>query len=448
MNAAMIAEIPGPRGLPLVGSLFDFLGNPLTFLDRCAREGDGSVARFKAANLTFYMVYDPALAGQVLASSGPGGDYIKAKNQRDFAPILDYGLPISEGEFWQQQRRLVQPAFNHRRIDSYAGIMTQYTSRSLSAWQSGEAVDIHNEMMQLAFAIVCKCLFDADVEREAGEVGQAVKVFLDTLATRIGQPLIPDWLPTPANRRFHRAIKTVNTVVERIIRERRSEGKDHGDLLGVLLAARGDDGSAMSDEQLRAEVKALFLAGNETTAIALSWAIYLLAQDPQVEAKLGAELDEVLGGRVPTTADLPGLRYLEMIIKEVQRVFPPVWVMGREAKHDTTIGSYPVPKGTQIFISQWVMHHDSRYFPEPEKFNPERWTKEMEDNLPKYAYDPFGGGPRVCIGSGFAWLEAKLVLAMIYQRFSFKLLPEPAVVPLASATLRPKQGIRAQIVAR
>lgn len=438
---------PKLAGAPLVGSLFRFLGNPLKFLDEAAAAGDGNATRFRLANLDCYLIYDSELAGQVLAQSGPGGLYIKGKNQRDFAPILDNGIPISEGDFWRRQRSLVQPAFNHRRIATYAATITDYTANHLARWQAGK-LNVHESIMQLTFAIICKCLFDADVSGDAAEVGNAVQVFLDTLAQRVGQPLIPSWLPTRTNMRMGRAIRTVNQVVERVIAQRRAEGKEHSDLLDNLLAARDELGQGMDDQQLRAEVKALFLAGNETTAIAITWVLYLVAQHPEVEREIVAELAMVLAGRTPTDVDLPQLKYLDMVVKEALRLYPPVWFMGREATRDTKLGNYQLRRGNQVFASQWVQHRDPRYFSQPQAFIPKRWEGGLERSLPKYQYMPFGGGPRICVGSGFAWLEAKLVLAMLYQRWQLELVPSHKVIPLASATLRPKDGVIMNVTVR
>jgi len=250
-------------------------------------------------------------------------------------------------------------------------------------------------------------------------------------------------LPTPTHLRFHRLARKIDDVVYRIIAERRARGEDEGDLLSMLLAARDEDGSQMSDQQLRDEVMTLFLAGHETTALTLAWTWYLLGKDSEAERKFHRELDEVLGSRPPTMADLPRLKFTEQIAREAMRLYPPAYGLGRDAIDDCEIGGYRVPAGTQVFMFQWVTQRDPRFFDDPDEFIPDRWTDDFSEQLPKYAYFPFGGGPRACIGASFAMMEMILVLATIGQSFRFQLVPDHPVEIYPAMSLRPKYGVKA-----
>jgi cytochrome P450 len=324
--------------------------------------------------------------------------------------------------------------------------MVDYAERTGTRWHDGETLDITHEMMRLTLSVVAKTLFDAEVESEADEIGDALTQVLELFQML----LLPyseylERLPLPANRRFLRARAKLDGVIYRIINERRASGGDRGDLLSMLLLAQDEEGDTggMSDEQLRDEALTIFLAGHETTANALSWTWYLLSQNPEAEAKLHAELDAVLpDGRLPTIEDLPGLRYTEMVLAESMRLYPPAWVIGRLAIRNYEVGDYIAEPGTLILMSQYVMHRDPRFFPEPLRFNPERWTSEAKETRPQYAYFPFGGGARRCIGEGFAWMEGTLLIATIARRWRMRLVPDHPVVEHPRITLRPKHGIR------
>ena len=353
----------------------------------------------------------------------------------------------SEGEFWRRQRRLAQPAFHRQRISSYGDVMVQYAERAISSWKNGEKRDLARDMTRLTLEIVVKTLFNSDVSNDADHIGEILTSLVKPFASQATLKWILDnRLPTPEHRRYFNAVSEIDKIVFRIIAERRASGSDEGDLLSMLLEAQDDDGSQMSDAQLRDEVMTLFLAGHETTALALSWSWYLLATHPEAEQKFHAELAEVLGGRAPNVSDLPNLKYTEMIAKETMRLYPPAYAVGREAIEETEIGGYRVPKGTQLFAFQWVTHRDPRYFDEPDAFKPERW--ENSEQIPKYAYFPFGAGPRQCIGNYFAMMEVVLLLATIGQRFRFALDPEHKVEVLPVLSLRPKAGIKVIIEPR
>lgn len=437
----------GPRGHWLAGNLPDFRKARLEFFVNCARE-HGDLVWIRLAHRRVYLANHPDLIEDVLVTQSR--HFIKHFALRLNPIVLGKGLLTSEGDFWLKQRRLIQPVFLKQRIAGYASAMVAATERHLADWRPGEKRDIHVEMMRLTLAIAAKTLFNAEVGGDAHAIAQAMEVMQQNFLERFNSLLpLPLWIPTPANLRAKRAVRQLDDVMFRIIRQRRQDNADHGDLLSLLLRARDiDDGSAMSDKQLRDEAMTLFLAGHETTALVLSWGWYLLALNPDVEQKLCAELDAVLGGRLPTVEDLPRLKYAEWVSLETMRLYSPAYVIGREATVDCAIGGYAVPRGTTVLMPQWVVHRDARFWDEPERFRPERWGEEKIKTMPKFAYFPFGGGPRTCIGNTFAMMELALIFATIAQRFRFRLEAGRAVTPLASFTLRPAPGIPGVIEAR
>jgi cytochrome P450 len=326
--------------------------------------------------------------------------------------------------------------------------MVAFAERSLEAWRDGQSIDVHEEMMHLTLEIVAKCLFDAVVGSRATDVGKAIRVALKDFSSQRRLVRIPRGIPTPHNIRFEMAARRLDEVVRTIIEDRRKSGEDRGDLLSMLMLTEDEDNGRMTDRQLRDEVMTLFLAGHETTANALSWTLWLLSLSPDAETKLAEELERVLGGRNPTMSDLPDLPYVERVVKESMRLYPPAWVVGREAIGECEVGGYRMPAGTTALMSQWVMHRDPRYHENPERFDPDRWTTEYGKALPRFAYFPFGGGPRQCIGAGFAMTEVRLILATVAQRFRMDLAPGQRVEPYASITLRPKDGIRMTLAER
>ena len=430
---------PGPPGHPLVGHLAEFRRDRLGFYTACARRyGDAVALRLGPRRL-------------LLLSHPDDIETVLVTHQRDVSkhfflrmsrPVVGDGLFTAEGAAWRRQRRLAQPAFYRRRVAAYGAAMVEAAERHLATWHHGETRDLHADLMRLTLDIVTQALFSAEVGGAAGEVGAALNDLLRAFMVRVSSPLpLPFGLPTPTNLRLRRAVGRLDRIVYRIIRERRAAGTDRGDLLSMLLQAEDEDGGRLDDRQVRDQMLTLFIAGHETTAAALAWTWYLLAQHPRVEAQLGAELRLVLAGRSPTVDDLPQLRYAERVVTEAMRLFPPVWGMGREAITDFEVGGYPVPAGTTLLMSQWVVHHDGRFWPEPEVFWPERWTEGLGQPRPRFAYFPFGGGPRACIGSGFAMVETVLLLATIASRFHLALAPGPPVVPEPLVTLRPGGGL-------
>ena len=436
-----VAVPQGPKGGRVMGNMREFNRDTLAFVERCAREfGDVVLTRF--LYVPAYFLFNPEHIEYVLATGSK--NFVKPMSLRSpfFLRLVGNGLVTSEGEFWRRQRRLAQPAFHRERVASYGETMVEFTERTLARWREGEERDAHAEMMRLTQNIVVETLFTADVSAEADEIGEALSRIVRPFASQATLKWILDnRLPTPGHLRFNRDVRKIDRFVYRIISERRASGEDTGDLLSMLLRAQDEDGSRMTDRQLRDELMTLFLAGHETTALALTWAWVLLARSPEAEERLASELSECLGGRAPTVADLPRLRYAEWVIKESMRLYPPAYAVGREAVRDCEVGGYSVPAGMQVFAFQWAVQRDPRWYDEPAEFRPERWHEETASRLPKFAYFPFGGGPRQCIGNSFATMEAVLVLSTIARRFRLRLADSHAVELLPAMSLRPKGGV-------
>jgi cytochrome P450 len=433
----------GPKGNFILGVMPDFNRDSLGFIEKLARDY-GDIVRTRFFYVPAYFIYHPDYIEQILATDNK--NFIKPFSFRTpfFHRLVGNGLLTSEGDFWRRQRRLAQPAFHRERISAYGQIMVRDALKVLETWRDGETHDVHLEMMRLTMEIVTHTLFNVDVADDAEKVASALSTLVEPFSSQATLKWILDnRLPTSGNRRFHKTAAQLDEVVYRIISERRANPNEgQGDLLSVLLQAHDEDGSQMTDQQLRDEVITLFLAGQETTALTLSWAWYLLAKHPEAEAKLWQELEEVLGGREPEVSDLPRLKFTEMIAKESLRLYPPAYVVGREAIKDCEVGGYFVPSGMQMFMPPWVVHRDPRFFDEPDKFEPERWTPEFINALPRYAYFPFGGGPRVCIGNSFAMMEIILLMAAIAQKFRLELVPNQKVSIVPAMSLRPRDGIK------
>ncbi len=433
---------PGPRGELFFGNLRPFAADILGYLTFCVREfGDTVFLRLPGRDVL--VLNRPEDIESVLLTQRT--NFIKHTFfWRHVTAIFGNGLLTSEGEFWLRQRRLAAPAFHPDRIAAYADVMAAYADRQADAWADGdgdgEPRDVHKDMMRVTMEIVSKTLFDVEVEEDVEAIGRSFDLVIREIAKRFRRPIkIADWIPLPGNLRYRRGVALLDRLVARVLAERRARPGDRGDLLSMLMAARDDDGKPMSDRQLRDELITLFLAGHETTAIALSWTLFLLARNPSVEERLSREIGEALGARLPRAADLPSLRYAEAVVRESLRLFPPAYVIGREAIADCVIGGYDVSAGTTIYFAPWVLHRDSRHFPDPETFRPERWLDGSTAKLPRYAYIPFGGGPRVCIGERFAMMEGVLVLVTLLRRFRLE-MDGPDPTPFPSITLRPEGG--------
>lgn len=407
----------------------------------------GGFAYTLFANLGFYTITDPELFHEILVERAD--EFNKGIITNVFRPVLGNGLLTSEGDFWKRQRKLAQPAFHYRRIESYGQIMAEDTLKLLESWQDGQTRLIDREMMKLTLSIVCKTLFDADVSGDAERVGELMEGVLDAANERTNAAIrLPDWMPTPKRVAQKKLIAELDAIIQRFINERRKTGEDRGDLLSMLLLAQDDEGKGMTDKQLRDEVTTLFLAGHETTANTLTWAFYLLAENPEARAKLYAEVDQALDGRAPTLADLKQMPYTEMVIKETMRLYPAAPGLSRAPNQDLQLRGYTIRKDAIMQLSMYAMHRSARYFENPDAFIPERFTPENEKQLPRYAYLPFGAGPRVCIGNSFAMMEARLILAAIVSRFNLALVPGQDVVAEQLMTLRPKDSIQMRVQRR
>ena len=429
-----------------MGNLPEFARDLLGFFEGSARRY-GDVVGLRLAGRPACLINHPDIIEDVLVTRS--SEFVKHSFfWRHVGAIFGNGLLTSEGAFWLRQRRLVQPAFHRERVSSYGAVMVEKTEEMLAGWGTEEVRDIHDEMMGLTMKIVARTLFGAEVAGQVEDVGSAFDVVVREIGQRFRRPFrIPDWVPIPSNLAYRRAVRRLDALVYQLIRERRDDA-DSGDLLGILLRVRDEDGSRMTERQLRDEAVTIFLAGHETTALVLSWAAALLAQHPLAQDALAAELRDVLGGRPPSVADLPRLRYTESVVLESMRLYPPAYALGRESLSEGEIGPYRFPAGTTIFASPWVMHRDPRYFERPEQFDPTRWADGLAKRLPRFAYFPFGGGPRLCIGNAFALMEANLLLAAVVQRFRLALVPGHVLEPFPSITLRPRYGIRMRLERR
>jgi cytochrome P450 len=406
----------------------------------------GDLVMLRLGPIRLCLVNHPDLAHEVFV--------VQAKSfrkptrlKRNLAKVIGNGLLTNEADSWLRQRRLVQPAFQIRRMAHYADIVVEKVQQMMADWPSAGDVNIADAMTHLTLTIIAQALFDVDVERRAPQLRDAVRVISGALAREARRPLsLPDWLPLPGKIRKRRAMRFVDHLIWDIIRERRATGVDRGDLLSMLLLAvdAEGDGGGMTDQQARDEALTLFLAGHDSTAAGLTWTWYLIARHPAVAARLTEEVETTLAGRPPTWDDLPRLTYTEAVIQESLRLYAPNWgTFPRGAVDDVALGDFVVPKGCQVLVSPYLLHHDPRSFPEPERFDPERFSPESIGSIPQFAYIPFGAGPRVCIGATFALTTMKLVLATVLQDYRLALAPgqgEPKVEVLL--VLRPRGGLR------
>jgi len=438
---------PGPRGLPLIGNLLALGKDPLGFFAETAKRY-GDLVSLDLAGWQTLLVSDLPAIEKILVDDHR--NYVKHRFfWRHVTAVFGKGLLTSEGESWQRQRRLAAPAFAGRQLLAYDSAMVALTRQMLDGWKDGEVIDIHPEMMGLTLRIAAKTLFDSEVERDIRDMDHAMNDLIVEVASRYKRPIfVPDAIPLPGHLRYRRAIRTVERVVSSMIAERRASGlENRNDFLSRLMAARDEAGKPMSDTLLRDEAITLLLAGHETTALALSWTWFLLGQHPDAQSRMAAEIAEVLGDRPARADDLPTLKFTESVVTEAMRLYPPAWAIGRESTQPFELGGYSFLAGTTIFIIPWVLHRDSRYFEEPEAFRPERWMGSLARELPRFAYMPFGGGPRICIGQRFAMIEAVLVLTTMAQRFSMEWQPDRKITPFPSITLRPNGGVWLKIKA-
>lgn len=448
-NTLMRRFPPGPKqGFP--GSIFLRLRkDPLAFFERMARIfGDISYVRLGRENI--YFINHRDLIRDVLVIHHD--NFTKGRAFGRTREILGEGLLTSEGEFHHRQRRMIQPSFHPQRILGFAEVMTKHADRMRCRWQNGDRLDISHEMMRLTLAVVAETLFGADLQSEASGVGAAITSTMKPLS-RVMPPwlaMLCEKLPLPGLQKMKACREKLDQIVFRLIDERRQSTERHDDLLQMLLDAQDEEDSRarMTNEQVRDEAVTLLLTGQLTTANALTWTWYLLAKHPEVEARVHEELDHTISGRLPRFTDLQALPYTEKVIRESLRLYPPGWMTTRRALGDYQVGSYLAPARSILMMSQYVIQRDPRYFLEPLRFDPERWTAQFKVALPKYAYFPFAGGPRGCIGEGFAWTEMTLVIATLAQQWKLELAPGRPVVPQPLLTLRPKQGLKMTVTRR
>jgi len=437
-------SIPGPREWPIIGSVLRRFTGPLQFF-RELQATCGDAARFTLFRERFILFSDPALVDEVLITKNKS--FRKGRALEGARVFLGNSLLVSEGEEHTRQRRLIQPAFHKSRIVGYAAIMAERARQWTDAQRAGAEIDIAVEMNHLTLAVVAATLFGSDVEQEAGDIAASLTVIIESF----NQMLLPLWrywrrLPLPMNLRLRAAQRTLDATIFRVISQRRADGRDHGDLLSMLLAAEDAENpqKRLTDVEIRDQAMTLFLAGHETTATALAWTWHLLGQHEAVRVKMKAEIDAVLGPeRLPTLDDTQRLPYTTAVLSEAMRLYPPVWVVGRRALEDVTIGEYQVPRRTIVIMSQYILHHDPRWWPDAAEFRPERWLDEgAQAARPKFAYFPFGGGARKCIGDMFAWAEGVILLAIIARRWKFEAVPGHPVELNPTVTLRPKHGLK------
>ncbi len=442
-----VKELPPiPKGSILSGNLREIMQQGRSFYVKQAQKYSG-VFRFRVLNFTSYVITKPEYIETILVTNRR--NFIKGRSWNIMRRFAGNGLLTSEGDFWLRQRRFTQPAFHHERLEEYGKVMADYTNRMLDTWETGQTRDVFLDMKQLTLEIVCRTLFNADIACESNYIGEIVEKTVSDfdILSRKRFPL-PKFFPTSTNLRFKNSLKQLNRNINGIILNHKTDGKDQGDLLSMLIQVRDDEGMGMNEKQLRDEVLTLLMAGHETTAVALTWALYLLAKNPEIEAKLIIELQEVLNGREPKIADLPALSFTEKVIKETLRLYPSFWITVRDVKEECEIGGFRVPAGARVCLMPWVVHRNPDYYENPEQFLPDRWTEQLKKSLPRFAYFPFGGGPRQCIGNGFAMMEAVLVLASIVQRFHLAPLTSTQVEVAGNVVVRPKQSIRMKIANR
>ena len=439
---------PGPKGQFLIGHFAPYARDPLGFLTRCAREY-GDIVSLRVPGTRLYLLNHPRYIEQVLAETNQ--DFINHKGIRTSPALRLFrrALLTIEGLDWHNQRRLAFPAFRHDRIAEYASEMVACTETMLADWRDGEVRDIHQDLISLNLEIVARTLFKSDLSRVIPAIAAAFDVLKEGFVTRSWLRSFGAVLPLPNGRRFERAARDLDHIIEQIIRKRRANPPDDSsDLLSILMSAHDDQGRRISNERLRREVLTFLFTGHKAIGVALTWACHLVARHPRVQEKLQQELRATLGDRAVEAGDVKRLTYTTMVFQEALRLYPPGWAVGREAVRDCKIGGYDVPGGTQLVLSQWVTHRDPRFFDRAEEFWPERWNGDCARRVPRYAYFPFGGGARSCLGRAFAEMNAVLVLATMAQRFEIIAVDDEPVELIPSFALIPRGGIRIKLTAR
>lgn len=436
---------PGPKGLPVIGNLLSFQNDPLNFITS-VQQRYGNLVSVKVLNGYAICGFSPEHVRYCLMEHPRSFHTTQSGEGSNLRDLLGEGLLTSEGDFHRQHRRLVQPAFHRQRIEQYAETMVNYTLETLEGWRAGLEVDMARQMQQLTLRIILKTMFNVENREQAVMLGKSFNMLIGGGPRRI--PWLRSFIarltgrvPKEVQERLAAARTQLDTFVYALIQQRRADEQDQGDILSMLLASRDED-TSLSDQQIRDEVMTLIAAGHETAQNSLCWTLYLLAQHPNVHEKLLAELHTVLHGRAPTVKDLAELPYLDWVVNESWRVYPPAWRLGRRAIEPIELDGYRFPKGTIILLHQWVTHKLPELWGDPENFRPERWDPEQMQKLPQGAYFPFGGGPRMCIGMPFAQMEVRLLLATMLQHYNPRIAPNQQIVPLPLVTLRPRYGMR------
>ena len=437
------SEPPGPDGLPLLGSALTFLGDPVAaFEDWTDRYGD--FAAITVAGVDFYVVAHPDYVEEVLVTKQRS--FEKGYFQNEYlGAIIGDGLLLSEGDYWREQRGRIQPAFSPEHLARYADTMTAYAREVTGTWSDGQTLVLDEALRHLSLRIMARTLFGVDLS----DVGDTFEKTALTISERFDlssfSTFLPSWVPTPRQRAYERALADLDAAIYGLIEDRRNARSGHSDLLSILLAAEADDGTRLSDETIRDEIATVLLGGHDTTALAMTYTLYLLAKNPGVEARVRSELEAVLGGAVPTLADASELTTLERAITEAMRIYPPAYTLFREPTEPVTVAGYDVPEATTLALPQWVVHRDERWYDDPEEFRPERWADGSNRDRPEYAYFPFAGGPRRCVGMQYGLLEAKLVLATLLQEYEFSVAMDEPLSFSPALTLQPEHGVTVRV---
>lgn len=436
--------VPGPKGYPLVGSLTKAWKDPLAFTLKTAQEY-GDIAHFSLGSRPVFLLNNPGFVQHVLQDNYR--NYRKSDFYDAVRPFFGNGLGLSEGDFWRRQRQMAQPGFGREKLAAMATGMSECASDMVDSWRmaasQGTSFDVVSETMRLALSIAVRTLFSRQIDGEFRTIYDALTVALRHAEHRVWAPVsFPERVPTSRNREFLKAIRTLDRIVYGVIEQRRQSNEETNDLLSLFLAARDEEtGEEMTDQQLRDEVLTIFIAGHETVASAMAFTFYLLSRHPDIERRVVQELENTLGGRAPAFEDLPKLEYTSRVVSEAMRLYPPVWTVSRAPIEDDEIGGHRVPAGATVMISPYVMHRNAKYWENPEGFDPERFTEENSRGRPRYAYFPFGGGPRICLGRHFAMMEAQIVLATVLQKYRVDVVPGQTVVPEPMISLRPRGGL-------
>ena len=433
-----------------LGNLINFQRDTLGFLSKAA-ENYGDITHYQMAAFHFYQLNHPDLVYEVLIKNNKKIE--KWGRQTDtWANAVGHSTLTMEGDKWKKHRNILNPAFHSQTVKRYNEIIIRHTERLLNRWQDGEIYEMMFEMMRTTMGIIADIIFSVeDIERDAADLNQALTSVFEVLTARTTAfQQLPPWLPTRDNLRIRNATKVIESFILDLIRKRRAEEKDYGDILSDLISATDEEtGEQLTDQEILYELKTLFGAGHETTALMLMWTLYLLSINPEEQSKLYEEVDSLLSRRAPTLDDIPYLEYTDKVIHESMRVFPPAWsLMVRKALDDIEISDTTIPKGSVLMIPMWVVHRNPKIYQDPLRFDPERFTGDWKKDLPKYAFFPFGGGPHVCVGSHLAMFEGHLMLPMMIQRYRYEYTPQPELNLQALLTLRPKGGLYLKVIAR